>query len=51
MREAWKALERSRNRDFERLKADEDMRRRHEEGPKGNGTRETGQGLKGDGWE
>lgn len=40
-REAWTAFETLRDADFERLAADEAMRRRHYEGPKGNGPRET----------
>lgn len=40
-RAAWKAFETLRNRDFERLEADEAMRRRHYEGPKGSRSRET----------
>lgn len=40
-REAWTAFETLRNRDFERLKADEDYRRRHEHGPNGEGRGET----------
>ena len=33
-REAWERFETLRNRDFDRLQADEDMRRRHYEGPR-----------------
>ncbi|MEM1052853.1 MAG: hypothetical protein AAGI28_12240 [Pseudomonadota bacterium] len=40
-RAAWAEFERLRNRDFERLDADEAFRRRHERGPNGDARRET----------
>ncbi|WP_298333850.1 hypothetical protein [uncultured Erythrobacter sp.] len=64
-RKAWKAFETLRNRDFERLEADEAMRRRHYEGPRETvnyegpvefvkpptpSPRKTVHGLKDDGW-